>query len=117
MTRIQTADRSKRGRTSKNRGKVDEREVARILGAVRHPADTGGDEDLRHEVLSIQVRGGLRVVNETIRDGLAKAQATTEGKLPVLVLVDRAGTRIRRYAVLELGQFADYNGFGEEAGT
>lgn len=94
---------------NKARAKSDERDVARILGGERHPADVGGPEDVRHPWLSIQVKGGLRVVNDTIRDGLAAAQATKEAKLPALVLVDRGGTRVRRYILFELEQFADWH--------
>lgn len=36
---------------NKARGKADERDVARILGGKRHPADTGGDEDVEHHEL------------------------------------------------------------------
>ena len=101
---------------NKARAKTDERDVAKILGGERHPADVGGPEDVRHPWLSIQVKGGLRVVNDTIRIGLAAAQATTEAKLPAVVLVDRGGTRVQRFIVFELGQFADWYGLGQSAG-
>lgn len=97
-------------KANKSRAKSDERDVARILGGERHPADVGGPEDVRHPYLSIQVKGGLAVVNDTIRNGLRAAQATTEAKLPALVLVDRKGTRIARYIVFDLAQWADWNG-------
>lgn len=98
---------------NKKRGAEDERDVGRILGATRHPADTGGKEDLEHPTLCIQVKGGLRVVTDTIREGLdAATAACPPGKLPVLVVVDRAGTRLRRFVVMDLGVFADWNGFG-----
>ena len=99
---------------NKQRSKSDEKDVARILGATRHWADTGGPEDCSHPTLAIQVKGGLRVANDTIRDGLASAKAAAVGtnKLPALVLVDRAGTRVRRYILFDLEQYADHEGYG-----
>lgn len=96
---------------NKARGKADERDVARILGGKRHPADTGGDEDVEHHELCIQVKGGLRVANDTIRNGLKAAQQKDGGKLPALVLVDRAGTRVARYILFDLQEFADFRGY------
>lgn len=93
---------------NKERGKADERDVARILGGTRHPADVGGDEDVEHPDLCIQVKGGLRVVNDTIRLGLRSAQNKKNGKLPCVVLVDRGGTRISRYIVFDLQEWADW---------
>ena len=108
-------DHVKVGRNNKNRAKVYEREVAQILGGKRHPADTGGKEDVIHESLCIQVKSGLRVVNDTIREGVdaARVAAAGTGKLPVCVVVDRGGTRIRRFAVIDLGDFADWGGYGD----
>jgi len=97
---------------NKHRGKVDERDVARILGGTRHLADTGGAEDVKHDLFAIQVKGGLRVLNDTVRAGVAAARVAAIGtnKLPVCVVVDRSGTRIQRYAVVPLEEFADYHG-------
>ena len=99
---------------NKHRGAQDERDVAQLLGATRHWADSGGKEDCSHPVLAIQVRGGLRVANDTIRDGLASAKAAAAGtsKLPCVVLVDRAGTRVKRYILFDLAQYADHEGYG-----
>ena len=104
---------------NKARGAQDERDVARILGAKRHPADTGGDEDCEHPWLCIQIKGGLRVVNDIIREGLNAAQCAAAGKakLPAVVLVDRAGTRVKRYIVFELGEYAAWNGLGPSMGA
>lgn len=101
------------------RGAQDERDVAKILGAKRHWANSGGPEDLQHDRFAIQVKGGLRVINDTIRNGLsaATAAAGSTGKLPLLVVVDRAGTRLKRYAIIELGTFADWEGITQDAGT
>ena len=111
MTKLRGTTASARGRASKARGKSDERDVARILGGKRHPADSGGDEDVEHPICAIQVKGGVRIVSNVIRAGLDAATAgAAPGKLPVLVLVDRAGTRIRRFAVMDLGVFADWLG-------
>lgn len=97
---------------NKARAKVDENDVARILGGTRHWADVGGKEDVSHPQFAIQVKGGLRVVNDTVREGVdaARAAAAGTGKLPVCVLVDRGGTRVRRFAVIPLEEFADWTG-------
>ena len=107
-------ERSRIGRLAKTRAKQDERDVARILGGKRHPADAGGPEDIEHPELSIQVKGGSAVVTEVMRAGMAQAVAgaATSGKLPALVLVDRRGTRNRRYIVFGLETWADWYGYG-----
>lgn len=99
---------------NKQRGKADERDVARIIGGKRHPADVGGDEDIEHPEYAVQVKGGKAVVTETMRVGMASAKAAgaVSGKLPALVLVDRRGTRLQRYIVFDLVQWADYHGYG-----
>ena len=106
-------------RQNKTRAKGDERDVARILGGRRHAADTGGLEDCEHDWLCIQVKGGLRVVNDVFREGLNAAQCATAGKakLPCVVLVDRAGTRVKRYIAFDLEEFAAWYGLpGPEKG-
>lgn len=107
---------SSRGRNNKSRGKSYERDVAKILGGKRHPADTGGDEDIEHDRFSIQVKSGVRLWNETLRAGLASATAAAgdTGKLPVLVVIDRAGTRLGRYVVIDLGTWADWEGIKQD---
>lgn len=99
---------------NKERGKEDEREVARILGGRRHLADTGGKEDVAHDSLAIQVKGGQRVINDTVRFGVDAARAAAAGthKLPICVVVDRSSNRLRRYAVIELTDFAAWGGYG-----
>lgn len=102
-------------RNNKARGKADERDVARILGGKRHPADTGGLEDVAHDWLTVQVKGGATVTTGPLRDGLAGAQAVAPPtKLPCVVLVDRRGTRLKRYIVFDLEQFAAWNGIAGE---
>ena len=97
---------------NKARGASDERDVARLLGGRRHLADTGGPEDVAHDWLAIQVRGGKRLMTDPVRTGVDAARAAANGatKLPVCVVVDRAGTRIRRYVVVELADFAAWHG-------
>lgn len=101
-------------RNNKARGKQDERDVARIIGGKRHPADSGGHEDIEHSELAIQVKGGGTCVTEIMRVGMASAKAAgaVSGKLPALVLVDRRGTRLQRYIVFDLAQWCDYHGYG-----
>ena len=99
---------------NKQRAKDDERDIARRLGGTRHWADTGGKEDVSHPFLSIQVKAGLRVANDTIREGLdaARASAVTQEKLGALAVVDRAGGRVRRFLVFDLDEFANWHGLG-----
>lgn len=99
-------------KNSKSRSKTYEREVARKIGGRRHLADTGGPEDVEHEVLAVQVKSGLNVCNQILRDGMASAKAAAVGKnkLPCVVLVDRKPTRLGYYIVFELDPFADWHG-------
>lgn len=102
---------------NKARSKDDERDIARRLGARRHLADTGGPEDCEHDWLCIQVKGGLRVMTEVVREGMASAKAGAAGKnkLPCVAVVDRSGTRLRRYIVFELDAWAEWNGIEVKA--
>ena len=105
MTRVTAAQ-------NKSRGADDERAVARLLGGQRHKADSGGPEDVAHDWLAIQVRGGKRLMTDPVRTGVDAARVAANGaaKLPVCVVVDRAGTRIRRFVVVELADFAAWHG-------
>jgi hypothetical protein len=93
---------------NKARGKQDERDVARIMGGERHPADTGGDEDVSHPLFAIQVKGGKTVVTQVMRDGMASAQRAAGDKLPALVTVDRRGTRLQRWITFPLDDFMEW---------
>lgn len=117
MTALKHTNRSQQSRNSKARAKSDERDVAARLGGKRHLADTGGPEDVAHEWLAVQVKGGKAVVTQALREGMDSAQVAAVGKtkLPCVVLVDRKGTRIRRYIVFELDQFAEWNGLNSSA--
>lgn len=99
-------------RNNKARAKVAERRVAAMLGGKRHLADTGGPEDVKHDLFAVQVKSGLKVVNDTIRTGIASAKAAAVGtaKMPILVVEDRAGTRLAHYVVIEMSDFQ--NEFG-----
>ena len=108
-------DRSSIGRRSKSRGKADERYAAKILGGTRYPADTGGGEDVHVEGLCVQVKGGMRVLNETIRTGLDSARSTASPtELACLVVVDRpSGRKTRSVIIFDLLEFAHYHGYGD----
>ena len=101
-------------RQNKQRGKQDERDIARFLGGKRHLADTGGPEDVQHDWLAIQVKGGKTVITQAIRDGMASAKLAATGRnvLPVVAVVDRRGSRLDRYLVFDLHQFASWYGLG-----
>ena len=105
----------KMGRNNQRRGAADERDVARILGGQRHKANAGGPgDDILHSALMIEIKGGQRVANNILRDAMANANAAAVNttKQPCVVLVDRAGTRTRRYIVFELEPWAAENGWG-----
>lgn len=110
----ETEVRQKRGRNSKARGKVDERDIARRMGGTRYKADSGGGCDIEHETYVIQVKGGSTVTTAAIRDGMAAAKAAAIGstKLPCVALLDRRGTRNQRYLVFELDAFCAFHGLG-----
>lgn len=113
MTNLKQAEnRSARGRRSQRRAKDDERDVARKFGATRHHANTGGPEDCEHEWLAIQVKGGLRVMTDTVRQGVDSARVAAVGttKLPICVVRDRSGTRIRDFVVIDADDFISYHG-------
>jgi hypothetical protein len=101
-------------RRNKARGANDERDVARIIGGVRHVADTGGPEDILHPEFAIQCKGGKEVVTEAMRVGLQSARMAAVGttKLPAVTLVDRRGTRVQRWICFPLEEFAAYHGYG-----
>jgi hypothetical protein len=101
---------SVRADQNRERGKADERDIARRLGGVRHPANTGGPEDISHSKLAIQVKGGKNVTTKVIRDGMASAEVagSASGKLPTLVLVDRSASRLKRYIVFDLDRWIEW---------
>lgn len=106
------SERSKRGRNNKLRAKVDERDIAKRLGGTRHRADSGGPEDIAHPWMAVQVRGGQRLMTDAVRTGVDAARVArgSAAKLPVCVVVDRAGPRLRRFVVIELDDFLAWHG-------
>ena len=109
-------DRARTGRLNKSRAKAYEREVAVTLGGRRHPADTGGAEDVEHADFAIQVKSGGTVATNALREGMASAKVAAVGslKLPAVVLIDRRGNRLGRYIVFELEAFAAWHGYGAD---
>ena len=107
--------RVQRGKRSQLRAKTYETDIARRLGGTRHPANTGGQEDVAHPVFALQVKSGKAVVTQVIRDGMAAATAASAGtdKLSALVLVDRRPARLQRYIVFGLDAFATHYGYGK----
>jgi hypothetical protein len=93
---------------NRNRGAQDERDVDRLLrGNGRWEANSGGKEDVRHNVFAIQVKGGLSVTSATMRSALedARIAAATNGKVPLVALVDRKGARIQRWVCFPMEEF------------
>ena len=110
--------RQARGRRSQSRGKAYERDIAERIGGKRYPANVGGPCDIEHGLFAVQCKSGAKVVTEVMRDGMASAEAAavSGNKVPLLVLVDRRGTRLKRYAVLPLEAFIDLHGLGPHEG-
>ncbi len=106
-------DRAKMGRNNKSRGNGYELDIAKRVGGHRHPADTGGGEDIEHPEISLQVKSGKTVVTEVLRKGMASAKAAANypAKLPAVALVDRRGTRLQRYIVFDLDQWCAWYGY------
>lgn len=102
-------DRASIGRNSKRRSKCDERDVAKALKGTRFPADTGGLLDVLAKPWGVQVKGGSTVVTEVIRKGMAEAVAGCHGTTltPLLVAVDRRGTRNQTYCIMRLEDFCE----------
>ena len=91
--------------------------LARILGCVRFPADTGGNLDLDHPVLALQVKGGRMATQPAnIALGLAQARAGAcrTGKLPALGLVvhNGRGKPNAHYLVFDADEWAYWAGQG-----
>jgi hypothetical protein len=93
---------------NRNRGAQDERDIDRLLaGNGRWEANSGGKEDVKHNVFAIQVKGGLSVTSATMRSALedARVAAAINGKVPLVALVDRKGTRIQRWVCFPMEEF------------
>lgn len=98
---------------NKHRGASDERDFARVIGGKRHPADTGGPEDILHPELSIQHKGGKHFGPALMKSALQAARAGAAGtnKLPAVGLTDRSGTRIQRWICFDAAEWAAYHGW------
>lgn len=95
---------------NRNRGAQDERDIDRLLkGNGRWEANSGGPEDVKHDQFSIQVKGGKSVTSATMRDALEDARkgAARAGKIPLVALVDRSGTRIQRWVCFPMEEFVE----------
>jgi len=98
---------------NKDRGKDDERDAARLLGGARHPADTGGKEDVYTDSLSIQVKGGLSVTTVIFREAMKDiVDRCPPDKVPAVVLYDRKDShRVNKYIVFRIQDYVDnYSG-------
>lgn len=105
----------RRGRNNKSRAKGYERDVARIVGGIRYPADTGGTaKDVESADLVLGVRSNAVPLNKRIVESLdaARVDAALSHKLGGCVYVDRSGTRLRRFIVFDLDDYAEWCGYG-----
>jgi hypothetical protein len=90
------------------RGAQDERDIDKLLGGNgRWEANSGGKEDVRHDLFAIQVKGGKSVTTATMRSALedARIAGATNGRTPLVALVDRQGPRIQRWVCFPMEEF------------
>jgi len=102
-------DRVKIGRNSKKRSKVYEREVARRLGVKRNPETGAVGADVYCGPFDVEVKSraaGFGAIVRLMDEAKRKARPN---QTPVLVAVHR-GTEIRYLAVMELDDWAAWNG-------
>ena len=105
-------ERSRRGRSARNRGNAFEREVAKRLGA-RRVGQYGGSDDVSADWVSVQCKVG-GYYPERI-DGWLRALPANAGQLRAVVLGDAPGPGRRRRSliVIDLDDFVAW--FGKEA--
>jgi hypothetical protein len=100
---------SKRGRSSRNRGNRRELELARALGAEK-VGHFGGPQDVQSDLLVIQSKV-RKAFPYWMTTELAKLPLTG-GRLPVLIVTDSPGPGIPRstLVVMPLSAFEDLHG-------
>lgn len=105
----QNAERSRRGRTARQRGNSFEREVAKKLGAQR-VGQFGGKQDVANEWIAVQCKVGKSYPERL--DGWLRSIPVKGDQLAALVVGDSpgAGTRRRAMIVLDLDDFIAWFG-------
>lgn len=105
----QNAERSRRGRTARNRGNAFEREVAKRLGAQR-VGQFGGKQDVANDWIAVQCKVGKSYPERL--DGWLRSIPVKGDQLAALVVGDSpgAGTRRRAMIVLDLDDFISWFG-------
>ncbi len=105
----QNAERSRRGRTARQRGNAFEREVAKRLGAQR-VGQFGGKQDVANEWIAVQCKVGKSYPERL--DGWLRSIPVKGDQLAALVVGDSpgAGTRRRAMIVLDLDDFIAWFG-------
>jgi hypothetical protein len=106
---VQNAERSRRGRTARQRGNSFEREVAKKLGAHR-VGQFGGKQDVANEWIAVQCKEGTSYPERL--DGWLRSIPVKGDQLAALVVGDSpgAGTRRRAMIVLDLDDFIAWFG-------
>lgn len=105
----QNAERSRRGRTARQRGNAFEREVAKRLGAQR-VGQFGGKQDVANDWIAVQCKVGTSYPERL--DGWLRSIPVKGDQLAALVVGDSpgAGTRRRAMIVLDLDDFISWFG-------
>jgi hypothetical protein len=106
-----TAEKSRRGRTARNRGNAYERSVAQRLGA-RRVGQYGGAEDVASDWLVVQCKVG-GAYPERI-DGWLRRLPANAAQLRAVVIGDAPGpgTKRRELIVLDFEDFVAWFGKG-----
>ena len=107
------AEKSRRGRTARQRGNAFEREVAKRLGASR-VGQYGGKTDVQADWIAVQCKVGKSYPERL--DGWLRSISVKGDQLPALVLGDSPGPggRRRTMIVLDFEDFVAWFGKGSE---
>ncbi|MCC6311382.1 MAG: hypothetical protein IT345_10750 [Trueperaceae bacterium] len=106
---VRDEERSRRGRTNRQRGNAIEREMGKRLGLAR-VGQYGGPDDLRGEMFAAQVKSG-GAFSERLW-GWLKAVPVKAGQTAILVVADTPGPGKRRRAMvmLDIDDWVDLHG-------
>jgi len=94
-----------------DKGRRQEREIARSLGVERLPNDGRRHNDAETVCFGIEAKARKRLP-KLVTDGMAQCErACSPGKTPILVLAEVSqGRKAERYVVLRLKDFVDWFG-------
>lgn len=96
-------------RKSRQKGKRVEREIAKMFGTNRNPADGHTHTDIYTDELAIEVKA-RKSLPDWIHGAMQQAIDDSKGRLPIVVLVESAiGQLPKRYVLVQLEDFLVIN--------